>query len=68
MPTVREGQDEATTAIHEFTHLLAVYDATTSNLKYGNEALLLESEHTLGNADNYAMYATGKLIPPSRLY
>ncbi|EYE90985.1 putative penicillolysin/deuterolysin metalloprotease [Aspergillus ruber CBS 135680] len=58
LPTVREGQDEATTAVHEFTHLPAVYDPPTSDFRYGNEVLLLESEQALENADNYATYAT----------
>ena len=64
LPTVREGQDEATTAVHEFTHLPAVYDPPTSDFRYGNEVLLLESEQALENANNYATYATGELSFP----
>lgn len=61
LPTVCEGQDEATTAVHEFTHLPAVYNPPTSDFKYSDEALLLGSEQALENADNYAMYVTGEL-------
>ncbi|BCR90204.1 uncharacterized protein ACHE_60090A [Aspergillus chevalieri] len=58
LPAVCEGQDETTTALHGFTHFPALYEPLTSDFKYGDEVLLLESEQALENADNYAMYVT----------
>lgn len=56
-------QDQATTALHEFTHAPGVYSPGTEDLGYGYAAATsLSAKETLMNADSYALYANGESI------
>lgn len=58
------AQDQATTALHEFTHAPGVYSPGTDDLAYGYQAAMgLSSSQAVMNADTYALYANGKLSP-----
>lgn len=51
-------QDQATTALHEFTHAPGVYSPGTDDLGYGYAAATaLSSSQAVLNADSYALYA-----------
>ncbi|KAJ5388904.1 hypothetical protein N7509_011445 [Penicillium cosmopolitanum] len=51
-------QDQATTALHEFTHAPGVYSPGTDDLGYGySAATSLSSAQAVLNADSYALYA-----------
>lgn len=53
-------QDQATTALHEFTHAPGVYSPGTDDLGYGySAATSLSSAQAVLNADSYALYANG---------
>lgn len=52
-------QDQATTTLHEVTHLRSV--AGTTDLAYGYSlAVQLSTSQALNNADTYTLYANGK--------
>ncbi|KAL2220889.1 neutral protease II [Thermoascus aurantiacus ATCC 26904] len=52
------AQDQATTALHEFTHAPGVYSPGTDDLAYGYQAAMgLSSSQAVMNADTYALYA-----------
>lgn len=58
------AQDQATTALHEFTHAPGVYKPGTDDLAYGYaSSTSLNSSQAVMNADSYALYANGKLFP-----
>ncbi|KAI1175893.1 neutral protease 2-like protein [Nemania sp. FL0916] len=60
------AQDQATTTLHETTHLTQV--AGTDDLGYGYAAATrLSSSQALNNADSYALFANGKRSPLSPL-
>ena len=60
------GIDGAGTTIHEFTHTPAVYSPGTQDYAYGYAASTrLTSAQSLANADNFALYAKGKLTKTS---
>ncbi|OAX80830.1 hypothetical protein ACJ72_04829 [Emergomyces africanus] len=52
--------DQALTAIHELSHIDAVYSPATADHAYGEDAsLALSSDMALMNADTYTYYANG---------
>jgi deuterolysin len=58
-------QDQATTALHEFTHAPGVYSPGTDDLGYGYAAATsLSSAQAVLNADSYALYANGMFPGP----
>lgn len=60
---VCHNQDEATTTIHEFTHVPAVYSPSTKDNGYGYAAATaLTSELAVLNADSYALFANAVLL------
>lgn len=60
---VCHNQDQATTTLHEFTHVPAVYDPKTSDNGYGYAAATaLSSELAVLNADTYALFANAVLL------
>ncbi|KAJ0364342.1 hypothetical protein COL154_005028 [Colletotrichum chrysophilum] len=66
LPPLPQGchrQCQATTAIHETTHCEAVYEPHTNDYAYAyNASVALPPERALQNADNYSLYANGKLL------
>ncbi|CAK4034755.1 Neutral protease 2 [Lecanosticta acicola] len=52
-----DGQDQATTVLHEETHAPAVFSPPTVDYAYGHSADNLPTQDALMNADSYAMYA-----------
>lgn len=67
LPELASGchnQDQATTAVHEFTHAPGVYSPGTQDLGYGYGAVTaLSSDQAVLNADTYALYTNGMLLP-----
>jgi deuterolysin len=58
------AQDQATTTLHEVTHLSQIKG--TQDLGYGYAAATkLSSAQALNNADSYALFANGKLRLPN---
>ncbi|KAJ5894889.1 hypothetical protein N7495_006580 [Penicillium taxi] len=56
-------QDQATTALHEFTHAPGVYTPGTEDLGYGYSAATgLSSSDAVMNADTYALYANAVVL------
>lgn len=56
------AQDQATTTLHEVTHLTQIKG--TQDLAYGYTAVRgLSNSQALNNADTYALFANGKLYP-----
>lgn len=52
------GQDQATTTLHEITHLRAI--AGTNDFAYGYDlATQLSTKQALNNADTYTLFANG---------
>lgn len=66
LPDLASGchnQDQATTALHEFTHAPGVYSPGTQDLGYGYAASSgLSSQQAVMNADTYALYANGMYL------
>ena len=64
--TACRQQDQATTALHEFTHAPGVFSPGTQDYAYGYSASTrLSVTQALRNADTYALYTNGE-IPFSR--
>ncbi|KFY08379.1 hypothetical protein V492_06271, partial [Pseudogymnoascus sp. VKM F-4246] len=60
---VCHNQDEATTTIHEFTHVPAVFSPPAKDNGYGYAAATaLTSELAVLNADTYALFANAVLL------
>lgn len=60
---VCHNQDEATTTIHEFTHVPAVFSPSTQDNGYGYAAATaLTSALAVLNADTYALFANAVLL------
>ncbi|KAI1075575.1 Deuterolysin metalloprotease family-domain-containing protein [Whalleya microplaca] len=58
LPKVCHKQDQATTTIHEMTHIEDVYSPHTNDWAYSyNESVALTPERALANADNYSLFA-----------
>jgi deuterolysin len=58
------AQDQATTTLHEVTHLTQIKG--TQDLGYGySAATRLSSSQALNNADSYALFANGEYPPPT---
>jgi deuterolysin len=65
LPEKCHKQDHATTTIHEMTHARAVYEqeVSTQDYAYGYEnSTALDPLSCLYNADQYSLYANGKLL------
>ena len=61
LSTVCDGQDQATTVLHEATHAPGVFSPGTDDLGYGFDAATrLSTSEALNNADSYAIYANGE--------
>ncbi|KAE8334223.1 neutral protease 2 [Aspergillus arachidicola] len=53
-----DSVDQATTVLHELTHVPAVYNPATRDLAYGYDAATqLSAREARDNADNYAFYS-----------
>lgn len=64
LTTTCHAQDQATTTLHEMTHAPAVYSPGTLDNGYGYAAATrLSSSQAVNNADSYALYSNGMLMP-----
>lgn len=60
LPLGCHQQCQATTTIHESTHVPAVYEPHTNDYAYAyNASVALPPERSLQNADSYSLYANG---------
>lgn len=66
MPTSKDRHDQATTLIHEMTHLSSVFSPNTVDYVFNPENVKnLEPQKALLNGETYNLYARGEFCAPS---